>query len=259
METSTHPRRTWLRPRRLLAIGALVLLLTLGLVAAGWFPQERLRMLVESRMREAIGPRSRIGALHVVPGSLSAELRELTLEGPTYRIEVPHARVRATLALLIRGRIDLRSLEASGARITLRPPPETVNPEPLPAVRIQSLRLTDAVVTYEDERLGGVVRLDGVDVNGSIGEGMLVATARGGVWSREPEVPLGPVSTRTHVSEALALDIESLEAGTPRSRVRASGQIQTADPALSTCAGTRRWTWRSSRATRLVPRPPPAC
>ncbi len=231
VETSTHARGTWLRPRRLLAIAALCLLLGLGLVAAGWFPQERLRLLVEKRIQESIGPRSRVGALHVVPGSLSADLRELTLEGPAYHIEVPQARVRLTLAMLTRGTIDVRTLEATGARITLRPPPETAGATPRPDVRIQSLRLTDAVVTYEDDRLGGPVRIDDVDASGSIGdEGVLVATARGGAWSRQPEVPIGPLSARARVSRALDLDVETFEGVTRKSRVHASGRIQTADP-----------------------------
>jgi outer membrane protein insertion porin family len=229
VETSRRFVRTWLRPRRLLAVAALCLLLALGLLAAGWFPQERVRLLVERRMREAIGPRSRIGALHVVPGSLSAELRELTLEGPSYRIEVPHARVRATLALVLRGTLDLRSLEADSPRITLRPPPAGA-PAERADVRIAWLRVTDATVIYEDERLGGPLRLDDVDASGSIGEGALVASASGGLWSRDPQVPLGPASLRAQVSPAFDLDVQSLEAGTPRSRLRGSGRIQTADP-----------------------------
>ena len=229
-ETSRRSVRTWLRPRRALAVGALCLLLALGLLAAGWFPQDRLRLLVERRMQEAIGPRSRIGALHVVPGTLSAEVRELTLEGPAYRIEVPHARVRASLALVLRGTLDLRSLEADSARITIRPAPETATPSERAAVRIASLRVTDAVVVYEDDRLGGSLRLDDVDASGSIGSGALVATAAGGVWAREPEVPLGPASLRARVSPSFALDVESLEAGTARSRLSGSGHIQTEDP-----------------------------
>ena len=102
VENGGRVSRSWLRPRRVLAVAALCLLLGLGLLAAGWFPQERVRLLVERRMREAVGPRSRVGALHVVPGSLSAEISELTLEGPAYRIEAPHARVRATMAMLPR-------------------------------------------------------------------------------------------------------------------------------------------------------------
>lgn len=229
VETTRRTARTWLRPRRVLAVAALCLLLGMGLLALGWFPQERLRLLVERRMREAIGPRSRVGALHVVPGSLSADLRELTLEGPAYRIEVPHARVRATMALVLRGTLDLHSLEVDSPRITLRPAPQT-EPTARSPVRIESLRITDAVVVYEDERLGGPLRLEDVDASGSLGIGSLVATASRGVWARQPEVALGPASLRAKVSPVFALDVESLEAGTARSRLRGSGRIQTEDP-----------------------------
>jgi hypothetical protein len=229
VENTGRAGRSWLRPRRILAIAALCVLLGLGLLAVGWFPQERVRLLVERRMREAIGPRSRVGALHVVPGSLSAEVHELTLEGPAYRIEIPHARVRATMALLLRGTMDLRSLEADSPRITLRPPPAT-EPAERTHVHIASVRVTDATITYEDDRLGGPLRLDDVDLSGSIGDGMLVATAAGGRWSREPEVPLGPASFRGKVSPTFDIDVESLEAGTARSRLRGSGRVETGEP-----------------------------
>ena len=176
-------------------------MLALGLLAAGWFPQDRLRLLVERRMQEAIGPRSRIGALHVVPGTLSAEVRELTLEGPAYRIEVPHARVRASLALVIRGALDLHSLEADSARITIRPAPRdrtAVRANGRPH-RVAAPRPTPSSST-KTTALGGSLRLDDVDASGSIGSGALVATAAGGVWAREPEVPLGPASLRARVS-----------------------------------------------------------
>ena len=100
-------------------------LLGVGLLLSGWFPQERLRLLAERQIRQAIGPGSRIGALHVVPGRLWAEVTDLVIEGPTYRIEAPRARVRASWALVMGRGIDLQLLEAKGARITLRPPRRT--------------------------------------------------------------------------------------------------------------------------------------
>ena len=68
VENARRAGRSWLRPRRLLAVAALCVLLGLGLIAFGWFPQERVRLLVEKRMREAIGPRSRVGAVSIAPG-----------------------------------------------------------------------------------------------------------------------------------------------------------------------------------------------
>jgi outer membrane protein insertion porin family len=227
METPSPspPRRRWL-------LGALVLcaLLGVGLVLSGWFPQERLRLLAERQIRQAVGPGSRIGALHVVPGKLYAEISDLVIEGPTYRIEAKHARVRANWALVMGRGIDLHTLEAHGAHITLRPPPPDQPATVLPSVRIASLHLKDATLVYSDPALEGDVRLEHVDVSGSIGSGALVATASGGAWQRTPVVPLGPLNARARVSPELAIDLESADAGTARSRVRASGRIQTAQP-----------------------------
>ena len=220
------------RSRRRWLLGALVLcvLLGVGLLLSGWFPQERLRLLAERQIRQAIGPGSRIGALHVVPGRLWAEITDLVIEGPTYRIEAPRARVRASWALVMGRGIDLQLLEARGARITLRPIPPDQPPGARPSVRIARLHLEDATLVYSDPALRGDVRLDHVDVAGSIGSGALVATAAGGAWLRTPEVPLGPVNARARVSPELLLDIDAADAGTVRSRVHASGRIQTAQP-----------------------------
>ena len=199
----TRSRRRWL-------LGALVLcaLLGVGLLLSGWFPQERLRLLAERQIRQAIGPGSRIGALHVVPGRLYAEITDLVIEGPTYRIEAPRARVRANWALVMGRGIDLQLLEARGARITLRPIPPDQPPAARPSVRIARLHLEDATLVYSDPALGGDVRLDHVDVAGSIGSGALVATAAGGAWLRTPAVPLGPVNARARVSPELLLDLD---------------------------------------------------
>jgi outer membrane protein insertion porin family len=228
MEASPPP----IRSRRRSLLGALLLcaLLAMGLLLSGWFPQERLRLLAERQIRQAIGPGSRIGALHVVPGRLYAEIGDFVVEGPTYRIEAPRARVRANWALVMGRGIDLQLLEAEGARITLRPPPSDQPASLLPTVRIASLHLKDATLVYSDPALEGDVRLEHVDVRGAIGSGTLVAAAAGGAWQRTPAVPLGPLNARVRVSPELLLDLESADAGTVRSRVRASGRIQTREP-----------------------------
>lgn len=227
METPPPPR-----PRRRWLLAALLLcaLLGVGLLLSGWFPQERLRLLAERQIRQAIGPGSRIGALHVVPGKLYAEIADFVIEGPAYRIEAPRARVRASWALVMGRGIDLQLLEAEGARITLRPPPAEQPPSVLPAVRIADLRLSDATIVYSDPALEGDVVLERVNVTGSVGSGALVATAAGGSWQRTPQVPLGPVNARARVSPELVVEIDSADAGTLRSRVRASGRVQTAEP-----------------------------
>jgi outer membrane protein insertion porin family len=230
-EAPKSPRRAHPSQRRwILAALLLCILLGVGLLASGWFPQERLRLLAERQIRQAIGPGSRIGALHVVPGKLYAQIDDLVVDGPTYRIEAPHARVRANWGFVLGRGIDLRTLEAEGARITLRPPPPDRPPAVLPSVRVESVRITDATVVYSDPALEGDVRLDHVAVSGAIGSGTLVATAAGGAWQRSPVVPLGPVSARAQVSPELVLDLEAADAGTARSHVHASGRLQTADP-----------------------------
>src|SRR5690348_16920516 len=101
MEDEPAPTRTRMRRRWLLGALVLCILLGIGLLASGWFPQERLRLLAERQIRQSIGPGSRIGALHVVPGKLYAEISDFVVEGPTYRIEAPRARVRASWALVM--------------------------------------------------------------------------------------------------------------------------------------------------------------
>jgi hypothetical protein len=228
MEEATLPRTS----RRRWLLGALVLcaLLGVGLLLSGWFPQERLRLLAERQIRQAIGPGSRIGALHVVPGRLYAEIADFVLEGPTYTIEAPRARVRASWALVMGRGIDLHLLEAEGAHITLRPSPPDQPASAVPAVRIADLRLKDATLVYSDPALEGDLRLEHLDVTGSIGSGVLVARAAGGAWQRTPQVPFGPLNARARVSSDLVVDLESADAGTLRSRLRASGRIQTAAP-----------------------------
>ncbi|HVD77082.1 MAG TPA: hypothetical protein VNH43_05700, partial [Vicinamibacteria bacterium] len=75
----------------LLILGVVVVIL--ALLALGWFPQEVLRSSLEARLRAALGPKSSIKRISVVPGGLRAEVWDLVIEGPTYRLEVPHARI----------------------------------------------------------------------------------------------------------------------------------------------------------------------
>ena len=133
------------------------------------------------------------------------------------------------MALLLRGTLDLEPLEAEAPRITLKPPPASAT-TPRRPVHIDSLRITDGVVTYEDDRLGGSLRLDDVDAHGGIGGGTpLEATAGGGVWSRPQPVPLGPASLRARVSPLLDLDVESFDGGTACPGSGGTGRIEAAD------------------------------
>src|SRR5262245_13288652 len=120
----------WPRRRKVL-LGLLVFALGLaGVLALGLFPQEPVRRLVESQLRAVLGPERRIGRLHVVPGRLQAELQDLVIDAPGYRLEVPHARVGVSLALVLGRAVSLSFLEADSPRLVLRPTPETAPVEP---------------------------------------------------------------------------------------------------------------------------------
>src|SRR5262245_40491693 len=130
------PRTRRRRVRLLLAFGLAAAIL-IGLLAAGLFPQEPLRRFVERRLREALGPTARLDHLHVVPGTLSVDIRGLVIEAPTFRLELPRARAEAALDLLLTRRLTFDRLEARGARLTVRRP-EASSPAataPLPEVR----------------------------------------------------------------------------------------------------------------------------
>ena len=219
-------RRRWVR--LLLAFGLAAALL-IGLLAAGLFPQEPLRRFVERRLREALGPATRLDHLHVVPGTLSVDIRGLVLEGPTYRLELPRARAEATLDLLLSRRLSFDRLEAHGARLTLRAPdtPSPTASQPLPEVRIGELRLSDSEIRYQDPALGGEVVLRGVEADGAIGTGLLDLRVERATWDRPAPLVITPVRARVELSPDLRLRLESLEAATATSRLYAEGEVGT--------------------------------
>ena len=92
---SEPPNRSLRRSRRraILYIALGILVAAFGLLVLGWFPQEPLRRLLETRLQQGLGPESSVRQLHVVPGRLRTEVVDLVIEGPSYRLEVPKARV----------------------------------------------------------------------------------------------------------------------------------------------------------------------
>jgi len=50
-----------------------LLVAALGFIALGWFPQEPVRRLLETRLQEGLGPGSSVKRLHVVPSKLRTE------------------------------------------------------------------------------------------------------------------------------------------------------------------------------------------
>ena len=63
------------------------------LVLLGFLPQDILRRYVEKRLQTGLGAGSSIGRMHTVPGRLSTDVEDLVIQGPTYRLTVPKARV----------------------------------------------------------------------------------------------------------------------------------------------------------------------
>src|SRR5262245_17103467 len=154
-------RRSWLR--RLLLGALLSAFVVVVLVAFGWFPQEPVRRFVESQLRATIGPQSAIRRLHVVPRRLRADLDDLVVEGPGYRVEVPHARVTLTWALVLGRALSVKSLEAQSPRILIRPAPETGKSGRFDRrVVVGNLLIRDGTVTYQDPSMKGDVTLKGI-------------------------------------------------------------------------------------------------
>src|SRR5437764_15494355 len=80
-----------------LALAAVVLVVP---VLLGFLPQDFLRKYVEKRLQTGLGAGSRIGHMHTVPGRLSTDVEDLVIQGPTYRLSVPKARIVLTPSFL---------------------------------------------------------------------------------------------------------------------------------------------------------------
>ena len=213
--------------RRVLLGLVLLGVVALALVALGLFPQDPVRRLVASRLRAALGPGARVGALSVLPGGLRADARDVVFEGAAYRVEVRRLRVALSPGTFWAPGLDIRSLEVDGARVLLRPsaePTTTAAPYPGP-ILIREIRLTDATVVYRDPALQGDVVLRDLAARGSLGNGALDLELAGGTWERSPPVAIGPATARLRVSPLLDLRLDTLDAGLERSRLRASGSL----------------------------------
>ena len=71
------------------------LVILVVLILLGYLPQDVLRKYVEKRLQSGLGAGSSIGKMHTVPGRLSTDIEDLVIQGPTYRLSVPKARVDA--------------------------------------------------------------------------------------------------------------------------------------------------------------------
>jgi outer membrane protein assembly factor BamA/autotransporter translocation and assembly factor TamB len=221
-EPKPKRKRRWVRA---VLWGLAPFALGAGLFAFGIFPQDALRTFVETRLRQALGPEARLGGLHLLPVRLQAEVWDVVVVGPGYRLELPHARVALSATALLHGDASFRYVEVERPRVALRPAPtsekSTVR---LPAV--DRVQVTDGSITYSDPALGGDVAIEGVAASGGIGPGPLDVNAKGGEWRRPVPVPIGAFHARLVLPRALDdVRIESLEAGTPASRLRLHGRV----------------------------------
>ncbi|HWX25620.1 MAG TPA: translocation/assembly module TamB domain-containing protein, partial [Vicinamibacteria bacterium] len=181
-------------------------------------------------MRAAVGPNSRVGRLHITPGSLSADVEDLIIDGPAYRLEVPRAHLTVSVALVLGRSFAIGAIEADRPHILLGPAPQSgAAGEPLAkGVLIQKVKITNGTLVYHDPALGGDVDLEGIDIGGAVGLGTLNIQVRGGTWRRPKPVPIGPALARVGVSPFLEMKIQSLDAAIAGSRVKASGSLGSA-------------------------------
>ena len=116
----------------------------------GIFPQEPLRRLAEGRLQAALGGRSGLGGLRVVPFLLKAELRDLRVEGPGYALDVPEADVVLAPRALT-GALAFQRVEIERPVLRLAPadePPDEADTAPLAPVEIEALAIRGATVHW---------------------------------------------------------------------------------------------------------------
>lgn len=233
--------------RRTVLLGLLAALL--ACLAVGLFPQEQLRRLAERQLRLSLGPDAHIGGLHIVPGALSAEVRDLVIGSPTVRLEIPHGHIRFFPSRLLWGALSaeklllsIRVLELDSPRIVIRGGgPRGGESGTVPPLFAREVHVTNGTLVYTDPGLGGDLTFRGIEIRGGLGEGTLAVTARGGEWARSTPVSLGPARADLEVSPSLGLRVRSFTAQAMGSHFDARG----------TLAGPPGWTPDLALSARL--------
>jgi outer membrane protein assembly factor BamA/autotransporter translocation and assembly factor TamB len=212
--------------RRVLVVAAALPTVAILLLGFGLFPQEPVRWLVESRLKDAVGTGSRLGGLDLTPFLLRAEVRDLRLEGPGYSLDVPEGSV--TLApRALRGELALRSLILERPELVLTPVAETASPDAgdgsLPPVAIDDVTVREASVRWKEE--GSELELSGLAVGGSLGSGLVSLELRRAEWKGQETLELGPARARLATTRSLDAALESLEIQGLGSRIAARGTL----------------------------------
>ena len=205
---------------------ALVLLavVLVVLVLLGFLPQDFLRRFVEKRLQSGLGAGSSIGRMHTVPGRLSTDVEDLVIQGPTYRLTVPKARVVLEPGFLFGKALSFLSVVLESPRLEITPATTGDSAALNQSLVIRQLTVTNATIVYH---LGpqNQLSLTGVSLRGAVGEGALDVAAKGGTWQRDTTVAFGPVTGRLRVSSRLDIGIDSLESDVLHSHVQVSGPL----------------------------------
>jgi outer membrane protein assembly factor BamA/autotransporter translocation and assembly factor TamB len=194
------------------------------LVLLGFLPQDILRRYVEKRLQTGLGAGSSIGRMHTVPGRLSTDVEDIVIQGPTYRLTVPKARVVLEPGFLFGKALSFLSVVLESPRLEITPATTGDSAAVNQTFVIRQLTVTDATIVYH---LGpqNQLTLTGVSMRGAVGEGALDVAAKGGTWQRDTTVALGPVTGRLHVSSRLDIGIDTLQADVLHSHVQVSGPL----------------------------------
>jgi outer membrane protein assembly factor BamA len=218
------PRRRRTRLRLALALLGLCALL----VACGLFPQEPLRRLVETRLRAALGPNTRVQRLHVVPALLRVDLQGVAFSTASATAEVERARLELAWGLLWGRPLALRRLELHAPRLQLTPAPAAAGGTPWrgPLV-VQSLHVTDGRLEWQaddDTRL----YLEGLTATGALGSGQVEWRAPTGHIERVQagrRLALGALHVQLASSPTLELRLLSAQARLGDSQLAAQGLL----------------------------------
>lgn len=216
------------RRRRRWRLALAVLGLCALLIAGGFFPQEPLRRLVETRLRAALGPDVQVQRLHVVPALLRADLYGFRLATTTVEARVEHARLALAWGCLWGQPWALRRLELHAPQVRLTPSttPGRNTPWRGPLV-VQSVLVTEGRLDWRTGD-GTLLQWMGLAATGALGQGQLdVQIASGRLTRPSAPAPLTLAALRARLASdpTLALRLISADARVGDSRLMAQGAL----------------------------------